>query len=1614
MLSPPDSRSDGLQDSSTCSSDTGDVLVRSTRVLGPGSVRITVEKLRDAADQPPLSEQQQRPPKLRHKPDIAAPLRAAADSQPGSCADRRTLKKPGPTKENREPTGSQLPAAEWSADRKFSAGTRSGQQPGRDLLTSRFAAGGRGVVLAALKQRSHSAPRRREVKVQLLDPGPLQSTTSSQDAPGLRPGSQDAPGLRAGSQDAVGVQTEAELSPGRPGDATNAAAAAAAAAAVAAAAPLIKAQSDMEARVSQLADGVERLLQADRASVEEGRGLSQRTLQHLETLHSRQLQLQSQLLESALRIVTGHAPVTSATSEAAVTFDLAATGQPACLQVTHLDAAANVLDNQQPSFSATRAAAVETGPVSMATLRRDRWPEQTRDDRYRRGAPGVSRATRPAGRSHLQSSANHGQAAARRANEVLKEMGRLRTEIEMLLTPEDPLNTRPAPDPQQTQQNQSQSQQNQSQSQQNQSQTQKNHHQTQQNQSQTQQNHHQTQQNQSQTQQNHHQTQQNQSQTQQNQSQTQQNQSQTQQNHHQTQQNQSQTQQNLHWPQQNQSQTQQNQSQTQQNQSQTQQNLHWTQQNQSQTQQNHHQTQQNQSQTQQNLHWTQQNHHQTQQNHPQTQQNQSQSQQNHHRTQTHQSQTQRNHHRTQRNQSQSQQNQSLTQQFQSDLVRRRPVVPSTLEEAGLVLRQVQRQKKVLEENLDSLLRAKTGEVLHCQLEALAANRVWTEEVRIKKTVDAWINTLSKDIQAEMSSEDAASKHTSSRDAAVMSQQRAADSKGSAHTGRRRRPVSALRETGSKTVAGRESRGQTAGQKQGAEPDGDGEQAEVDGESYLTRLYGRAPYDGLRRTLKKSPYLRFSSPVSPPGRKSRPRLVESVRGVKVKSCKTQTSLAPPVSSSPGRPQSRYIFSSSHLTSGDPSDLAVTPANAHSVPMAIPLGRPRMDSSSWRPPTQRQQEVTSPPEAPPTAAGTAAADSETPEPHPQEEEQLDADEAPPPPPPSHTVDITERKSEEEEDEEDVFPGTDFLSVTEVVQEEVSVVGEEAVELDGGPSPPPVLYQGPVFPPQARSALPAQEQASVLGSGPQRDALENRLVEWVEQQLMSRMISEMYRPPPADPAQNDSTDQSELEEQSFTSDIVEAAGAGGLQLFVDSSVPVDSALIRQLVNEVLTETVALMLGQRDAPGPDPGQDPPKPGPAAHEEEKLVPLVPTPVPTPPSSPAPPSRETSPLTTPPLSEPTSLLNEESPQPITAPELVATPTPSPETAPSGGSPPAVHHAPPPLTWGDAELPLDEERPEEQLDTHTQPLVMSVAQEEPPLSTPLPPRSPSPPPPPPAPDPRPASSSSESSSSSETSSSSSSSSSSSVVTAGTDAALKHISEGELLISVNQLAAMTEEEAVCSFSSSLQELQEMDFDPPSEGQVRGHDLLLTLLTKMEQGVTHTHRGERPQPEGSWGREEEEEVSVGEVRDDQTTKPHRTTKPRRPTVNATAARWGQTSSPGQISQSADVPEVSFEATNQGSVTLGDLMMEPSGTLTSDLHSNLSLSPPPHLEENTHTAGQVVLVRQFNTQTAEQQQGGTRRMDVRLPSIRPEEEEEEEEEVMEEVISVAADSDSSTNDVF
>ncbi|XP_029983078.1 protein TALPID3 isoform X2 [Sphaeramia orbicularis] len=966
------------------------------------------------------------------------------------------------------------------------------------------------------------------------------------------------------------------------------------------------------------------------------------------------------------------------------------------------------------------------------------------------------------------SSANQSQAAAAaRANEVLKEVEHLKAKMKMLLMPKDPLKTTrpgPAQTPPQNQKG------------------------TTTKQTRIQQNHLQSQQRQTRTQQNHLQSQQHQTRTQQNHLQSQQHQTRTQQNHLQSQQNltlppkeQTQIQQNPHQSKQIPTSSQQDQTQNQQNQIQFQPNKTQNSKNQIPSQQNLFQPPENKTQSQDHVFHTRQD-------------------PSHHIFQSH--------------------NSVPSHQVQSVLDQGGAVVPSLLEEASQVLHWVRRQRKLLEENLEAQLRAKTSEVLYCQLEALSANRDCTEEVHIKQTVDSWISSLTTDIRAEMASEEVAHR----RPAAATTSAKPSTSRSSTHSVQGR-PVSALRGAG-----GRQTAAHRASCHQGAGPDS----KEV--ESYLSHLYGRAPHDRLRRTLKKSPYLRFRSPSSPQSHKPRPRLVESVRGVTVKSCKTQTSLAPPPPLSPEQPVPQR-FSSAHLTSSDSFDLPLAPSDNYPVAVAIPLGRSRINSSF-----RCQQEVTSVPLAPPTVS-MVAPDYE------QEAEPVEDSEAPPlvsSPPPSNHLYVMETKGEEEEN---VFPGTDFVSVVDVIEQEVT---QDVVQLDGGPAPPPVRYQGPLFPPQvpppqapppqAPPPLSSPDQVCLLGSHLSSDTLESHLVDWVAQQLMSQMISEMYRPPPADPALNDSTDQSERDEQSVTSNIGGAAGGAGLQILMDSNVSVDSDMLRNLVQEVLTETVALMLGQRDSLQPelDPQGSGPGlgPGPAAPQEDPvLVPQALTPQATPPSSLTPLSRETPPLTTPPPSEPPSL-NEEPHQPIPEPEPVATPTSSPE-------PPVDHQATPPPTWEDAELPLAEERPEEEehMETHPHPVVMKVAEEEPPLSTPLPPPGSTPSP----------GSGSRPSSPLEDSCASSSSSSSALTSA------KHISEGEVLSSVHQRMSITEEEAGLSFSGSLQELQEMDCDPPSESQVKGHEALLALMFKM----------------GSWrrGQEGEEELSIGEVRECETASPGRT---------------------------------------------------------------------------------------------------------------------------------------------
>ncbi|XP_016390422.1 protein TALPID3-like [Sinocyclocheilus rhinocerous] len=840
---------------------------------------------------------------------------------------------------------------------------------------------------------------------------------------------------------------------------------------------------------------------------------------------------------------------------------------------------------------------------------------------------------------------------------------------------------------------------------------------------------------------------------------------------------------------------------------------------------------------------------------------------------------------------------------------------SMFEDAGLVLRQVRQSKKVLEENLEAILRATDGEVLHTQLEALSKNRDVREELRIKKTVDAWINTLSKEIQDELAREnserivernDAAvskvvQQGQGSRSGRVAGPRGGGRGRGGSETSAAEKKTSlrgSVRAQAENTLAHSKQpalsvRTRPEGKRETAQPVGIKSQ---DDQEYLVRLYGKALYDGHRRTLKKSPYLRFNSP-TPKSKPQRPKVVETVKGVKMKSSKTQTSQfvddGPALQSSVSEPH--FLFSPS-----DPAQQQQpgSPVRGYLIPMAIPLGKPRVDGQapSWviisdKPATVATSfpSITVPEPKPAPAIRKPntillEVQSEPKRRTPQLQIQVQPGvniesglcirpaSATPlipaetilPPPSTHAA---EELHAGEDQEENIFPGTNFLAVADISQETNGGLPDSPIELNGLPSPPAALYHGLAFPPQPSQSTPLTEP--ILSTIQQRETLENRLVDWVEQQLMARMITGMF----PQPVQTDPASQSEPE-NSVTSGIVKATGGGGLQLFVDTGVPVDSELIRQCVNEVLAETAAVMLGQREM------QIAPAAPVQTQDAQEEVSTVPTPAPTPePGS----TEPLSPVRTPDLSEHlSSVLSPKEnhqgsassgPNRIPVGTPATTPIPSP-TRVATPSPPPANQSPDSGT----ELPLEEEEPHsERQEQPSASVLTSVAQEEdeeesvihssPPL--PSKPKTSPPPLPPVSQEPPPATPLESFSSSS---SSEESNSSSSVTVTETQTPARHISEGELLLTHGQMAAVRvlEEEGVLlpnlmtSLNSSLHGVQDMDYDPPSEGQVIGaprlpahHDPVLSLLARMERGPVSQSK----QPERWWEEESSGEVSEGQ---------------------------------------------------------------------------------------------------------------------------------------------------------
>ncbi|KFV74764.1 TALPID3 protein, partial [Dryobates pubescens] len=847
------------------------------------------------------------------------------------------------------------------------------------------------------------------------------------------------------------------------------------------------------------------------------------------------------------------------------------------------------------------------------------------------------------------------------------------------------------------------------------------------------------------------------------------------------------------------------------------------------------------------------------------------------------------------------------------------VPTSVLRDAERILREVQNNKKVLEENLDAVVRAKDSDAMYAFINALTANRDVLEEVCIRRTVDEWIKAISEEIQAEMARNDSEQVKCDQKvpcskraqNIKVMKTNREIKEKNQKIQGcSARKPLSAAKSLQKQAEDNKSKQkfrsyfsSESLQRKQEMAAGPVSGSVVAQNEDYLCQVYGKPVYQGHRSTLKKTPYLRFNSP-SPKSKVQRPKVIECVRGTKVKSARTQTSShTQKVATSPRKQPPLYPLAQENQYFFSPSqdDPAVCgPLEGHLIPMAIPLGQTQVSDTSLQPTgvvigkPHPVTVTTCLPQVPPkplfevkkpniAVIEMRSEKKDPPQLSVQVLPNVDIDSVSsdsgsvhhivPGSEPAHTpvsavIQTPEDLHSEEEDTN--LPGNNLIDVTDVLQDqeeerdEIPEFCEPLLELNGQFKVASPKYNGPLFPPVAS---PPQQSSDVLDELIQRrETIENRLINWVEQEIMAKIISGMC-PAQKETVPSVSTSESE-DNETVTSDIVEFAGGRGVQLFIDAGLPVDSDMISHLVNEALTETIATMLGNRQAETAVPATN--------VLPSTVIPVdshVPTPLPTPQATPpqTPPSeKELPPVKTPEsslsLTEMSGDIQEHEKIKETGVKIpaatsrVGTPVVTPVSTPprtTTPSPPSseciskdtkMESPKLPNPWDDAELPLEEEKPSPEEVFHPKAVEMSVANDEEPQALILPPQQSSPrllelqgsDPQVPSPVP--------------TVSSEQSTQESSLTLTETETADRPISEGEVLFSYGQvLAERALEEGLSlpnhaeSLTSTLQDANEMDDDPPSEGQVvrrpgKGfhRDPVLTLLAKLNQAPVTAQEG------------------------------------------------------------------------------------------------------------------------------------------------------------------------------
>ncbi|XP_061173544.1 TALPID3 protein-like [Saccostrea echinata] len=559
-------------------------------------------------------------------------------------------------------------------------------------------------------------------------------------------------------------------------------------------------------------------------------------------------------------------------------------------------------------------------------------------------------------------------------------------------------------------------------------------------------------------------------------------------------------------------------------------------------------------------------------------------------------------------------------------------VPSSYWDAAQILQQVKENRVTLEANLEAVFRTRQEAEVYALMENLYQEGNNADMLRIRKMVDKKIALLHSQVEREVT-DDVILAELQKKEAPVLIKPNTIGQQKSAPYTQRataRGRVGAKIDTGlskikgpsfgpppSKAVKGKEIKPSTTTIFKPPTAKQPKIRSVFEDEEYMTKVYGKASYQNKRTTVK-DPYLHYQNVPKP--KPDRPAGAPDMSTAHlVKSSKTQTT--------PGIKQ--FYFSPTHGTYIPVTSAEHAPIPGQLVPMAVPLGGPRIDSGLTysAPPPPGPLTTSTPASQPPVSAlknvavvSVPVVDDLRKPPEPELSKQVlpsvdidtDISETSPIPksrprspspdklrslsPEKDNVSLS-RASTQHGEVQLRSPSKSRLEVTFHREEDEETLTDVSGDLNPEdapgialpgyhpPSPPPIESRQPVFPQQRLLDYNAPVVSDVLAEDiRRRDDLEKRAEEWLQQELLAKMISELCpteveeEPPPGLPhfVDEDSI-QSEVEDKEQSMFVMDSIGRAGMQLFVDVGQPVNTDLVNSLIREVLVEKVVTALGQR-----------------------------------------------------------------------------------------------------------------------------------------------------------------------------------------------------------------------------------------------------------------------------------------------------------------------------------------------------------------------------------------------------------------------------------------------------